>query len=239
MAKCPICGTSVEPISSHMEGRYLCPHCGLILKRRAGEEDIIHGNLEVVDYIERVVDNIERNGEDASIPERQEDKDIDTSPRPQSNTEMPDLPEIREHHETPTDSAMPRSSETSETAMNEAPTREDKFDWGHCNHCHAVIVLSNSKFCSNCGASLGQGLEDATPLGMNEKGKSGKNVQLKTKHAKECMVCNLDLNQDDDVAWCPHCGSPAHRTHLLEWIHVKNSCPICGKHLSEQDFKGS
>jgi predicted RNA-binding Zn-ribbon protein involved in translation (DUF1610 family) len=74
---------------------------------------------------------------------------------------------------------------------------------------------------------------------MKEKNKLGKNTGRMAEHGKECMVCNLELDEDDDVAWCPNCGSPAHRTHLLEWIHVKNNCPICGNHLGEQDLQES
>lgn len=215
MARCPICGALTEVISSQGERRYFCSHCGLILKRKARKDDVIHGDLEVVDYIERVADSIERNSEDTGISERGRYTTIDSSPSSRSS---------------------PRRSETD---MNRSPSRGEQFNWGHCNYCQAIIVLSNSKFCSNCGASLGQRLEDATPFEMKDKAMSEKNTRIATKMQKKCTVCNLELSEDDDVTWCPHCGNPAHRTHLLAWVHVKNSCPICGKHLTERDFTGS
>lgn len=97
-------------------------------------------------------------------------------------------------------------------------------------------MLSDSKFCSNCGASLRHGLRDATPLGTEGKAKPKDHVGAVTEHGEKCMVCNLQLTEDDNVVWCPHCGNTAHRTHLLEWIHVKNKCPKCGEHLDEKDF---
>jgi rRNA maturation endonuclease Nob1 len=169
---------------------------------------MIHGDLEVVDYVKR-------DDEDTRVSARPSYERIDSSPNPRSDSDEYWL------------------------TKNEPSSREEQLNWGHCDYCQAVIVLSNSKFCSNCGASLGHRLEDATPVGMKEKTKLRKKIELMAKHGKKCMVCNLELGGDDDVVWCPNCGSPAHRDHLLEWIHVKNNCPICGERLTEQSFKGS
>jgi hypothetical protein len=126
---------------------------------------------------------------------------------------------------------------TAGSIPDRASFRGDTAKWGHCNHCHAVIILSNAKFCSNCGASLRQGLKDTTPLGERVKAKSKSGAVAVAGNGEKCVVCDLQLNRGDDVVWCPSCGNPAHRTHLLEWIHVKNRCPVCGEHLREQDFE--
>jgi hypothetical protein len=55
----------------------------------------------------------------------------------------------------------------------------------------------------------------------------------------DCMVCNLSLRHSDDIVWCPHCLSPAHRIHLLEWLHVKGRCPMCDRELNERELKHS
>jgi hypothetical protein len=115
--------------------------------------------------------------------------------------------------------------------------RGDKAKWGHCNHCHEVIILSNAKFCSNCGASLRHGSNDTTPLGERVKTRSKRRAVAVAGNGEKCMVCDLHLNRGDDIVWCPSCGNPAHKTHLLEWIHVRNSCPVCGERLREQDLK--
>jgi hypothetical protein len=51
-----------------------------------------------------------------------------------------------------------------------------------------------------------------------------------------CMVCGLGFHQGDLLAWCPFCGAAAHRLHLLEFLHVKENCPVCGHHLVESDL---
>jgi uncharacterized delta-60 repeat protein len=95
-----------------------------------------------------------------------------------------------------------------------------------CPYCGAHFKVPNAMFCWNCGGSLetGQGIvparherEDAMIVG-------------------KCMVCNLDVKKSDIVALCPYCGNIAHKTHMLEWLHVKNYCPICRKHLTEKDL---
>ncbi len=47
-----------------------------------------------------------------------------------------------------------------------------------------------------------------------------------------CMVCNLIISPSkDEIIYCPHCSSPAHRTHLIEWIKIKGFCPNCKREI--------
>lgn len=39
----------------------------------------------------------------------------------------------------------------------------------------------------------------------------------------KCMICNKELTY---IA-CPYCGKLAHKIGFLEWLKVKNICPIC------------
>jgi DNA-directed RNA polymerase subunit RPC12/RpoP len=48
------------------------------------------------------------------------------------------------------------------------------------------------------------------------------------------MVCRLALIKEDDVVWCPYCGNPAHRKHLLEWVQLGHRCPVCRNFLEER-----
>jgi hypothetical protein len=123
-----------------------------------------------------------------------------------------------------------------EAEENATSLKAAEAKWGHCNYCEAVIMLSNARFCSNCGASIRHGLKDATPLEMQEKAKPADRIGA-PECGEECMVCNLELGEGDDVLWCPHCGSPAHKTHLLEWIRTRHNCPICGQRLDESEFR--
>ena len=47
-----------------------------------------------------------------------------------------------------------------------------------------------------------------------------------------CMVCNLIINpSEEEIIYCPYCNSPAHRSHLIEWIKIKGICPRCKKEI--------
>ncbi|NVM55764.1 MAG: PCI domain-containing protein, partial [Candidatus Helarchaeota archaeon] len=54
-----------------------------------------------------------------------------------------------------------------------------------------------------------------------------------TKKSKElihfrCMVCNLIIDPSkEETVHCQYCNSPAHRTHLIEWLKIKGTCPNC------------
>ncbi|WXG47426.1 MAG: RING-H2 finger protein [Candidatus Atabeyarchaeum deiterrae] len=52
-----------------------------------------------------------------------------------------------------------------------------------------------------------------------------------------CMVCGLGLSSVDRIVRCPYCGNSAHEDHIIEWLHVKGICPMCGHHLSENELK--
>ncbi len=55
----------------------------------------------------------------------------------------------------------------------------------------------------------------------------------------QCSVCKLPISFGVGTAECPHCENIAHREHLLEWIKVKGSCPVCQRHLKAADIKPS
>jgi tetratricopeptide (TPR) repeat protein len=49
----------------------------------------------------------------------------------------------------------------------------------------------------------------------------------------KCIICNLALRKTDEVVRCPSCGNKAHKTHMLEWLHVNKYCPACYSLISE------
>jgi len=51
----------------------------------------------------------------------------------------------------------------------------------------------------------------------------------------QCITCLLPIIQGDDFVKCPYCGSFAHRSHLVEWVKIKGSCPYCKERLTEFD----
>jgi len=64
------------------------------------------------------------------------------------------------------------------------------------------------------------------PRAMAEKVVTTKSKQLR------CIVCNLVINpSNEEVVYCSHCHSPAHRSHLIEWVKIKGFCPVCKKEI--------
>ena len=122
-----------------------------------------------------------------------------------------------------------------------------------CGTCGSVMMLTSSQFCPICGAPLTLAFP-AADLGSSEPEipeATERQVSLQPAEAKAlppaarikatrgrtCMVCELPLEPGDTLAYCPHCGNPAHKVHLLEWLHVKNYCPMCHEHLGEMELK--
>jgi hypothetical protein len=54
---------------------------------------------------------------------------------------------------------------------------------------------------------------------------------------KKCCVCNLTLNRGDEAVRCPFCLNVAHKDHMREWLHVRGSCPVCQRHVSESELQ--
>jgi sporulation-control protein spo0M len=115
--------------------------------------------------------------------------------------------------------------------------REGTTEVRRCQNCQTVIVPPYSTYCSNCGAALTQATEETPPPKLGSKAKPGKRAKSAASHGEECMVCDLELKPGEDVVWCPHCGNPAHRAHLIEWIRSKHACPMCRENLSDRDFR--
>ncbi len=50
---------------------------------------------------------------------------------------------------------------------------------------------------------------------------------LPAEVTEDCCVCRMRIKPDDDFVRCEHCGSPAHRAHLGEWLKIRGTCPVC------------
>jgi len=53
---------------------------------------------------------------------------------------------------------------------------------------------------------------------------------------RKCIVCNLNFKLGDPILRCPHCGNIAHKVHLLEWLHVKDRCPVCSQRIDDKEL---
>ncbi|MFX1476162.1 MAG: hypothetical protein ACFFCO_11885 [Promethearchaeota archaeon] len=52
---------------------------------------------------------------------------------------------------------------------------------------------------------------------------------------RRCIVCHQFIGQEELYSRCPRCEQLAHRSHLLEWIRVKGTCPYCKRRLRARD----
>lgn len=60
-------------------------------------------------------------------------------------------------------------------------------------------------------------------------------IKISSKESLKCSVCGKGVRIFDEVLACPLCNSKAHLDHLLEWISMRHSCPICKKGLELDD----
>ena len=136
--------------------------------------------------------------------------------------------QTRQTSQTRGDSTQPNAPSREISAEILPPTRaRDITAREFCPYCGSP-VKPGYRFCTNCGASL----VSANSTGRIENAQSVREVDS----IGACMVCGLAIQRSAQVAYCVHCGNVAHRLHLLEWIHVKGRCPICGEHLTEEDI---
>jgi Zn finger protein HypA/HybF involved in hydrogenase expression len=121
-----------------------------------------------------------------------------------------------------------------------------------CVYCNTPLTMPGSRFCPGCGArlitldegnavlaSIGEAAVTGatTVVSVEQAAIIAKALRVRRRErAGTCMVCKLDLKSSDPLAWCPHCGNPAHRDHLIEWVRVRRKCPMCGEHLVEAEL---
>lgn len=48
----------------------------------------------------------------------------------------------------------------------------------------------------------------------------------------KCVICNLIIEDDDEIETCPSCGAIGHRAHFREWARIKGICPICKQNIN-------
>lgn len=105
-----------------------------------------------------------------------------------------------------------------------------------CQTCGAAIAIDESAYCWNCGSRLPAREKEASQYGGEETSKT-QPTSNEVEHERNCMICKLPFKEGNLLAWCPHCGAPAHRVHMLEWLHVKGTCPACGQQLATPELE--
>ena len=121
-----------------------------------------------------------------------------------------------------------------QSSVNQQPAPAQKNSaWGYCIYCGTPVKSVESRFCTNCGASLpAQTAEPRQP-------ERAPRVVVGGGVAGNCMVCSLGVRLGDPIAYCPHCGNVAHRVHILQWLYLHKECPACREPLNEQQLETS
>ncbi len=57
-------------------------------------------------------------------------------------------------------------------------------------------------------------------------------IKIETSSKSRCAVCGKDIEIFDEVAGCPLCDTKAHKDHLVDWVKMKHSCPVCKKKVN-------
>ncbi|MHA1491267.1 MAG: hypothetical protein ACTSRI_16655 [Promethearchaeota archaeon] len=57
-------------------------------------------------------------------------------------------------------------------------------------------------------------------------------IRVYTESKTKCAVCGKSIEIFDEVSGCPLCGIKAHKGHLIDWVRMKKSCPVCKKSLN-------
>jgi ribosomal protein S27E len=107
-----------------------------------------------------------------------------------------------------------------------------------CPNCgSAEIVFPDRHTCSRCGTDVLKRNNNSARIAFGQSTTvSNVRAQSETETLGKCMVCGSGIHKGESLLTCIHCSGTAHRTHLLEYVHVKGRCPACGARLSEGDL---
>ena len=72
---------------------------------------------------------------------------------------------------------------------------------------------------------------------LAEPGKAQGPRMASTDLEEVCMLCRKKIKAGEVYLKCPYCQNIFHRTHLLEWIKVKATCPVCKHELKPEIFE--
>ena len=54
---------------------------------------------------------------------------------------------------------------------------------------------------------------------------------------QRCIICQGLIKHGDSVLECPQCSNLAHSDHMLQWLKIKEECPICKSKVTMQTLK--
>ncbi|WXG46889.1 MAG: RING finger protein [Candidatus Atabeyarchaeum deiterrae] len=240
MARCPECG---KWIWTFLSNETECPKCGAILKvHRVFLGRFTSTWFETVGFTpssagarhhfardpsfskqEIVPGGLEGELGEATLPDYVEDEEENPSYRP--------LYSDRKGKDASKASPQQRSTGASRDMLS---SQDKNVEGRRCIFCGAGIRQPDTKFCPSCGARLHLQPRVVASTQTEANPEAEKQVTGESRETHDCIVCNEELTEKNDVVWCPHCGQPAHRDHMVKWIREKGRCPNCGASLDER-----
>jgi hypothetical protein len=123
----------------------------------------------------------------------------------------------------------PVRPEEAEEETEMVPARQVR----RCVRCGAILA-ENASYCLRCGEPIGGvQLPKGPKSALEPIRRARSNASL---IGQRCMVCDLPVKRGEELVRCPHCNNIAHKTHMLEWLHVRGTCPVCGEHIEDSSL---
>ncbi|MHA1397210.1 MAG: hypothetical protein ACTSSF_05835, partial [Candidatus Heimdallarchaeaceae archaeon] len=85
-----------------------------------------------------------------------------------------------------------------------------------------LILPARKTYCLNCGHVIKSPNDPCSNCG-----------QLPQK----CSVCQGLIKRGESIFECPNCGNYAHEEHMLQWLKIKEECPICKTKINKSTLK--
>ena len=85
-----------------------------------------------------------------------------------------------------------------------------------------ISLPSKKNHCLNCGHVIESSYDPCRNCG-----------ELPVK----CSICQGLIKSGENVLECPTCNNIAHKEHMLQWLKIKEECPICKTEVSNRTLK--
>jgi len=113
---------------------------------------------------------------------------------------------------------------------------DESEEFGVCTNCNLKVEIPNSHYCPNCGETLKTGAI-VNAFSWKRRSPDRPNMSLdKMNSLPPCVFCGGKLQQDVPIAWCPFCGSVAHRAELIQSVRNNITCPKCGETIDKESL---
>jgi endogenous inhibitor of DNA gyrase (YacG/DUF329 family) len=114
------------------------------------------------------------------------------------------------------------------------PSVQESAEHGVCTSCRMEVSIPDCRYCPNCGSTLEFG-----PIASAFTWKDGNPDKPRFRldegrRQLNCIVCGKSLGQADLLAFCPFCGTGAHKADLIGWLQQNRTCPKCHQQINIQ-----